>query len=38
MLLLEGGRPRYLSTSANYAKAEHGRDHSFTTMQEIGGG
>ena len=37
MLLVEKGRPRFLSTGATYAKAEHGGDHTFTTMQEISG-
>ena len=34
MLLVEGGRPRYLSTGATY---EAHSDHTFTTMQEVGG-
>lgn len=38
MLLVEKGRPRYLSTGAGYPKAQHGGDHTFTTMQEIYGG
>ena len=33
MLLIEGGRPKYLSTGASYAG---GDDHTFTSMQEIG--
>ena len=39
MLLVEGGRPRYLSTGAGYAKADgNGKaDHTFTTMQEVNG-
>ena len=32
--LVEGGRPRYLSTGATY---EAHSDHTFTTMQEVGG-
>ena len=38
MLIVEGGRPRYLSTGASYAEAEHGGDHTFTTMQQVRGG
>ena len=34
MLLIENGRPKYLSTGASYAGTH---DHTFTSMQEIGG-
>lgn len=35
MLLVEDGRPRFLSTGASYNKHT---DHTFTTMQEVAGG
>ena len=35
MLLVENGRPRFLSTGAAYSKAAGSGDHTFTSMQEI---
>ena len=38
MLLVEDGRPRYLSTGASYGGQTVGqRDHTFTSMQQIAG-